>query len=223
MARAAFIVLEGIDGSGSTTQGDRLCAWLRDRGEVVHRTREPSQGPAGMLLRLALSRRLRGADGTVHGGAASPAAPPPPLDPHTLALLYAADRMDHLATEVLPNLAAGRHVVCDRYLLSTLAYQGVTLGEEWLLAINRHAPPPDLCLYLDLDVDRATGRMGSRWTRELFEEPEMLRATRSRYRTLVERALPALGPIVTIDAAPAEEVVAAAIQAAVTLHLGLDA
>ncbi len=216
----SFIVLEGIDGSGSTTQGDRLCAWLRDRGHAVHRTREPSQGPAGLLLRLALSRRLRGADGATHGAAA--AQEQPALDPHTLALLYAADRMDHLATEVLPNLAAGRHVVCDRYLLSTLAYQGVTLGEDWLLAINRHAPPPDLCLYLDLDVDRATGRMESRWTRELFEEPDILRATRTRYRELVDRELPALGPIATIDASPAADAVAEAVQAAVARHLGVS-
>ena len=79
-------------------------------------TREPSDGPVGTMIRQALTGRLG-----LPGGAG-------PLAPETLALLFAADRTDHLAAQVLPALAAGKVVLCDRYVLSSLAYQGATLA-----------------------------------------------------------------------------------------------
>jgi len=210
--RPLFIVLEGIDGSGSTTQGDRIAGWLRNLGRRAFFTHEPSSGPAGMLIRLALSRRLRGHGGSYHiDQATSP--PPSDLDPYTLALLYAADRTDHLAVEILPNLRSGRVVVCDRYLMSTLAYQGLSVDEDWLLAINRHAPPPDLCIYLDLSIEHARSRMQrTRWTRDLYEEDDKLRIIRERYLRIIAEARPELGPVAVVDASASMNTVTKRIQ-----------
>src|SRR5262249_6124956 len=100
-----FIVLEGIDGAGTTTQRERLAAWLRSLGRSVHPTAEPPSGPSRSLIRTVLN----------------PASGP--FDKHAMALLFAADRRDHLHREVEPQLAAGAIVLSDRYLLSSLAYQ----------------------------------------------------------------------------------------------------
>jgi dTMP kinase len=99
-----FIALEGIDGSGTTTQKARLAAALRDRGLDVLETFEPSEGPLGTMAR----GMLRGDD---------------PAAPDLLALVFAADRLEHLSRCIEPALAAGRTVICDRYVLSSLVYQ----------------------------------------------------------------------------------------------------
>lgn len=168
-----------------------------------------------MLIRLALSKRLRGHGGSYHSeGEELPAAGE--VDSNTLALLYAADRTDHLATEIQPNLRNGRVVICDRYLMSTIAYQGLTCEEDWLYAINRHAPSPDLCIYLDVPVEHALQRMaGTRWTRDLYEEEDKLRLIRDRYLSLVREARSVFGPVVTIDASKAADQVAKAVQSTV--------
>jgi dTMP kinase len=125
-----------------------------------------------------------------------------------LALLYAADRMDHVSTEIIPNLRSGRIVICDRYLMSTLAYQGMSVDEDWLLAINQNAPPPDLSIYLDVPIEHSRHRMQrTRWTRDLYEEDSKLQIIRDRYLQLVREGRPALGPVVMIDAAQSIEVV----------------
>lgn len=223
-ARPLFIVLEGIDGSGSTTQGDRLTSWLRAKGLRAYFTHEPSGGPAGMMIRLALSRRLRGASGEYHAKGVEPAGPPSDLDPYTLALLYAADRMDHLATEVMPNLRSGGIVICDRYLLSTLAYQGMSVDEDWLLQLNRFSPRPDLCIYLDVPVEHAKERMErTRWTRDLYEEEAKLREIRERYLRLIADPRPEYGPILSVDGSKPPEAVAGKVRRAVEPLLGRSA
>jgi dTMP kinase len=103
--RGRFLVLEGLDGAGTTTQASRLCAWLSARGRTVHLTSEPSRGPLGTGIRQVLSGRLRGAGGGE-------------FDPGALALLFAADRLDHWESEIRPRLAEGQDVVSDRYVLS---------------------------------------------------------------------------------------------------------
>lgn len=215
-----FLVFEGIDGSGSTTQNAILAGKLREQGVEVLPTQEPSGGPAGMLIRLALTRRLQGAADAFHDPAEQP------LDNHslsssTLALLYAADRMDHVATCISPNLARGRTVLCDRYLLSTLAYQGTSLDEEWLYSINRLAPVPDLTVFLDLPVDQALSRMRAvRWSRDLFEDSEQLSRIRSRYLDLISRRDPRLGRLVIVDGSNPPETVATEVQRIIA-ELGL--
>jgi dTMP kinase len=204
---AKFIVLEGIDGSGSTTQGEKLTNLFRSQGRPVVFTREPTQGPVGLLIRLALTGRL---NGYVENGLRRGDAPDDEvfksatdLDPHALALLFAADRMDHIATEVAPNLAKGRTVVCDRYLLSTLAYQGLSIDREWLRKINERAPKPDLTIFLDVDAERARQRIvGTRWTEDIFESVKTQKSVREVYHDLIDSHSPEFGPVIVVDASP---------------------
>ncbi|RKH38000.1 dTMP kinase [Corallococcus sicarius] len=145
-----FIVLEGLDGAGTTTQTERLAAALRADGHAVMTTREPSDGPVGTQLRQALTGRL----GLPHGRG--------PLAPETLALLFAADRTDHLHARVLPALEEGKVVLCDRYVLSSLAYQGASLPMAWVDTVNAHAVSPDLTLFIEMDPKVAARRRASR-------------------------------------------------------------
>jgi dTMP kinase len=159
-----FVVLEGIDGSGTTTQAARLAASLRELGHAVVSTREPSDGPIGVLVRQALTRRLVG------------------LSDRVLALLFAADRLDHLASVVEPALAAGKVVVSDRYVLSSLAYQGMRLPLAWVEALNAAARPADLTLFLEVDPRTAARRRHGRGgTEELFDADEVQRAVARAY------------------------------------------
>lgn len=172
-----FIVLEGIDGSGTTTQLARVAAALRAKGRRVHETAEPSGGPIGRLVRQA----LRGAER---------------LDPEALALLFAADRVDHLAREIEPALARGEIVICDRYVGSSLVYQGAFCDADWVAEINRHARPADLTLVLDLPESEAAARRAARGGEaELFEDRRLQARLAAAYRRLGER-LPA---VVVVD------------------------
>jgi dTMP kinase len=213
MTQGAFIVVEGIDGSGTTTVTERLVAHLRARGESVHATCEPSRGPVGALIRQVLSHRV------VVPGAAGPRAP----GWATMALLFASDRLDHLEAEILPHLHEGMTVVSDRYDLSSLAYQSATVppsgkgsGDDavtWIRALNQRARRPDLTLVLDVSARVAEERRGARGaSRELYERSEL----QSRLvRAYAEAELLVLGDrIVHIDAdRPLESVVADAVRA----------
>jgi dTMP kinase len=204
--RGRFIVLEGIDGAGTTTQLNVLRDHYRRAGRRALFTHEPSDGPVGMLIRLALQKRLVGGNFDLH----DPSDPRPAaadFDAQALALLFAADRADHVATQVRPNLDAGRDVICDRYLLSTLAYQGQHADLEWLIEINQPAIVPDLTVFLDVPPAEAEERMrGSRWKKEIFETPEQQRRVRSRYFDLIQRYIPRVGRVEILDASrpPAE-------------------
>lgn len=201
LPRGHFIVIEGIDGSGSTTQGDELTSYLQKKSQKVFFTNEPSNGPAGMLIRLALAKRLLGPNYDYHDPNERQSDSGTALDAHTLALLFAADRTDHIHTQIRPNLDRGRHVICDRYLLSTLAYQGQTLDINWLIQINAGALRPDLTFYLDVPADKARMRMRqTRWAKDLYEDESQQRLIRQTYAELIEREIPLVGPVVYIDA-----------------------
>jgi dTMP kinase len=178
--RGRFLVLEGLDGAGTTTQAARLCAWLASRGRRAHLTAEPSKGPVGTEIRQVLSGRLRGAGG---GG----------FDPRALALLFAADRLDHWESEIRPNLEAGLDVVSDRYVLSSLAYQGVTTGDApWVAAVNGHAPAPDLTVFLRVRPAVALRRRYAATSeREIFEVPEFQRRVHRAYGRALARIVEA--------------------------------
>jgi dTMP kinase len=160
--RTYFIALEGIDGSGTTTQLARLTSHLRGLGRRVHATREPSDGPVGRLIREILLGGHRGPDGAE-------------VDGRAMALLFAADRRDHLRREVEPALAAGIDVVTDRYLLSSLAYQAEEAERDWVAGLARAVRPPDLTLLLDVPVSvaaarrRAAGRSTERYDEDGFQ------------------------------------------------------
>jgi dTMP kinase len=160
-----FVVFEGIDGSGTTTQADLYARHLRQKKRLVHVTREPSGGPVGSLLRLVLTRRVNVPSGS-HAA--------------TMALLFAADRLDHLEAEVLPLLREGYVVVSDRYDLSSILYQAVTAGVEpspdsdvvaWIRTLNRHARRPDVTVVVDVPPEVAEARRRARGgSVELFED-----------------------------------------------------
>jgi len=204
---ARFIVLEGIDGAGTTTQTARLVEALRGRGKGAHATREPSDGPVGRHLREILTGRVKVSPSSEVQRAAH------------MALLFAADRLDHLGSEIQPRLRAGDWVVSDRYDHSSVAYQSVTSGEAgavaWLRELNRHADRPHLTIVLDVSADVARARRLARAAaRELFDDDELQRKLATFYRDL-DRYFPN-EPIVHLDAdrdveAVARDVLAAAL------------
>jgi dTMP kinase len=140
-ARPGFLlVLEGIDGAGTTTQATAVSAALAPLGRAVHQTREPSDGPIGKLLRQLLAGQHQ------------------PVDATTMGLLFAADRADHIQREVAPALAAGAIVVSDRWYHSSLAYQGTEEERGWIAELNRRAIKPDLTVFLDVEAEVALAR-----------------------------------------------------------------
>ncbi len=171
-----FIAFEGIDGSGTTTQATLAAAALRADGFRVLQTREPSDGPIGTLIRQALQGRV-GLPGRAR-----------PLTEETLALLFAADRLDHLEAEILPALRQGQLVICDRYLLSSLAYQGAACSMDWVEQINAGAILPDLTIFLEVKLAAAWRRRSARGrSRELFESDERQRQVRRQYQAAIGR------------------------------------
>jgi dTMP kinase len=170
-ARGRFVVIEGIDGAGTTTQARLLGERLRAAGRRVHVTAEPSGGPVGALVRQVLSGRLRGR------------APDGAFDAEALALLFAADRLDHARAEILPARSAGIDVVSDRYTLSSLAYQSLTTGEaRWIAAINGRAPAPDVTILLRVAPAVAFARRrAASHAREIFEEAAFQRRVAAAY------------------------------------------
>ncbi|CAA7601187.1 dTMP kinase [Acididesulfobacillus acetoxydans] len=195
--RGHFIVLEGIDGSGLTTQAALTARWLEKfNRRAVLVTKEPSDGPVGSLIRQALSKRLGGL-----GGA-------------ELALLFAADRLDHLAQQIRPALALGGDVVCDRYLWSSLAYQGLELPREWLESVNEKAMAPDLTLFIRVDPKITLSRIEkSRLRKELFEQETTLQQVLRNFDDLAQRALGRGENAAIIDGNQPVDRVAAAIRA----------
>lgn len=199
-----FIVVEGIDGSGSTTQVNLLARELQRRGLPVTQTREPTSGPIGSLTRQVLTRRLGATnpDGTWRSPAWS-----------TMALLFAADRCDHGDVLIRPQLEQGYVVVSDRYLLSSLAYQSLTASEPdalgWIQHINRHALQPDLTIVLDIDADRACERRRARGEAAELYEVDALQRQLAAFYAHAHELLP--GPVVHVDATGSAEQIHAAI------------
>ncbi len=200
-AGGRFVVLEGIDGSGTTTQVARLADRLRGMRVAVRATREPSDGPIGNLVRQVLTGRVVAPGGRAPGWA-------------TMALLFAADRMDHVESEIGPFLAADGVVVSDRYDASSLAYQSVTSGiegkdaVEWIRLLNRHVRRPDLTIVLDLAPELAAERRVQRGdAAQLYEQSEMQRELALFYKDLAKHLpkdriaiIDASGPIEDVHA-----------------------
>ncbi len=157
MSQGRFIVFEGIDGAGTTTQAGLLARRLEASGRRVLLTAEPSTGPVGKMLRSILS------------GALSPTGAGN-WDGRALALLFAADRLDHFRGEIRPALEAGMDVVCDRYVLSSVAYQGMAAPFAWIRSLNRFVPPPDCTVFLRVRPEIALARrLGAADAPDLFE------------------------------------------------------
>lgn len=162
-----FIVIEGIDGTGKSTQAQQLAAWLREQGREVIVDYEPTLGVHGQKLR----------DSFVNGR----------LAPEEELELFLADRREHVEQVIAPALAAGKTVILDRYYFSNMAYQGA-IGFDPTEIRRRNeafAPVPDLLFILDLDVDTALSRIGGRGdTANEFEKRENLERCREIFLSL---------------------------------------
>lgn len=197
MARGYLIAVEGIDGAGKTVNSRWLVRRLRACGYRAVYTREPTDGPVGRLLRRMLRRGSTG----------------PEMD----ALLFAADRLHHVRRFLEPRLSMGYVVVSDRYLFSSIAYQGALTGDRaWVELLNRFCPEPDLAIYLDVDPD--TGLRRKRGPRmRAFEDVSVLQRVRSVYLELCRE-----GRMVRIPAERELGEVRADIARAVRERLGID-
>jgi len=167
MSEGLFIVIEGIDGTGKSTQTKRLAEWLTSQGREVVLSREPTDGPWGKKLRESASTgRL---------------APDEELE------YFLNDRRQHVDEVISPALTAGKVVILDRYYFSTMAYQGARGfdPQEIRRKNEAFAPVPDLLLILDLDVDAALQRIGVRGdTANEFEKRGNLERCREIFLSL---------------------------------------
>ena len=198
-----FIVLEGGDASGKSTQARLLADRLRSRDRDVVETFEPGATQTGAAIRALL---LDGDE---------------PIDPTTEALLLAADRAQEIADVIRPALGRGADVVSDRYVPSSLAYQGVGrgLGVEKVEKLNRWATgglEPDIVVVLDVDEAVATSRRATPGDRLEQAGAEFHAAVRDAYRTLAADR----GWIV-LDASADEEIVGERVWQVVQQRLGL--
>ncbi len=172
--RGRFIVVEGIDGSGKSTQISLLAKKLGEAGRKVYTTAEPTVSLTGGMLRDA----LRG------------------VTQHTtceIAAMFLLDRISHNVNPVNgieKFLAAGVDVICDRYYYSSLAYQGSETDFDWVLDMNINCPEirkPDLCIFLDLEPEKCLDRISkNRLVTEIYEEAERLTRYRKRYFEIFE-------------------------------------
>jgi len=190
-----FAVFEGGDGSGTSTQlallGQKFAA-RPAQSPSFFPTAEPAEGPIGRLIRSALKNN-------------------PVLQPDTLARLFAADRGEHLyaANGIVERCKRGELVVCDRYVLSSLVYQGIECGEELPHSLNEDFPAPELLLFFDIDPQIAQERLQNRPSLEIYEHLEFQMKVRKRYHALLDGYRQAGVRVEVIDAAQSVEKVTA--------------
>jgi dTMP kinase len=184
--KGVFIVIEGLDGSGKTTQATILAKKLSEKYSVLC-TAEPSQGKIGKFIRescLYEQKRL-------------------PIEAE--ALIFAADRIEHMQNELVPAIEAGKVVICDRYVFSSLAYQGSSgLSLDWIKTINARALEPDFAIYIDVMPEHVLERL--RRKKSVMETLETQRRVREIYMKYVEK-----GELILIDGDKPKETVAEAL------------
>lgn len=204
--KGLFITFEGGDGSGKSTQLALLVEWLGQHDRTVVRTREPGGTDLGDDLReIVLHRRGH-------------------ITPKAEALMYAADRAHHIATKVRPALERGEVVVQDRYLDSSVAYQGVarSLGAKEIRDISLWATDgllPDLTILLDIDEELGRNRLDAsrtRYDRLEAEEQEFHTRVRAAY---LELASAETSRFLVVDATESEEEIAAVVRERVSALL----
>ncbi|MCG7844573.1 MAG: dTMP kinase [Methanomassiliicoccales archaeon] len=171
--KGAFIVLEGIDGTGKSTLSKKLADWMQEMGREVVLTAEPTKDWLGLAVRRANEEEL---------------------DPLTESLLFTADRCEH-TRQIVQWVAQGKVVVCDRYFGSTVAYQGAALQESmkeealpWLVLINSPViRKPHMTVLLTSDAELAMKRVGDRGALSKFERGDYLQRVQQNYLELAER------------------------------------
>ncbi len=174
ITKGKFIVFEGTDGSGKSTQMRLLSDYLRARGVACALTHEPTTSPFGMLLRDCMGGRTETSE-------------------YAIAAMFAADRLDHIENPVSgmkKQLSEGVTVLCDRYYFSSFAYNGGIVPLGWVEELNRPAMEllrPDLVVYLDLNPEEGMRRIARRSERERYETLERQRKTREKYFEVFEK------------------------------------
>ena len=187
-----FVVFEGIDGAGTSTQINALKA--RAEADRFFFTTEPTDSPTGKFLRTMLKGDVT-------------------LDPRTSAYLFAADRAEHLWGTSGTNCgierlcAQGKIVVSDRYLFSSLTYQSVSCGEELPRLLNSPFPLPQLLFFFKINPETSLKRVDGRGEREIYEKLDFLTATEERYEKLMDeyRSKATGMKIITLDASKTKE------------------
>jgi dTMP kinase len=167
MSDGLFIVIEGIDGTGKSTQAKRLGEWFTTQGRDVVLSREPTAGPWGQKVRESAATGR--------------------LSPEDELQYFLNDRLQHVDELIKPSLAEGKVVILDRYYFSTMAYQGSRgFNPQEIRRKNElFAPSPDLLLIMDLDVDTALTRIGARGdTANEFEQRDNLERCREIFLSL---------------------------------------
>ena len=171
-----FIVFEGVDGSGKTTQIEMLRDFFNDKGYKVNLTKEPTEDSIGSLIWEYMKSKDRS------------------LTPETEALLFAADRLEH-GKWIKETLEKGEIVISDRYIHSSFAYQGAAGVElDWIRSLNRRAFKPDMVILLDINPDSSLERVSHR-DRTVFEENIYLKTVRELYLRFA-----GFGEMIIIDA-----------------------
>jgi len=166
--KGIFICVEGLDGCGKTTQTKLLVERLKKKGYDAIYTAEPGRGKIGEFIKKYC----------LHGETR--------VSSIVEALLFAADRFEHVEKEVIPALSEGKLVVSDRYAYSSLAYQGAAgLDLEWIGKINEHAIRPDLAIFIDVEPETVIQRLKPR--RSIMENLETQRKVREVYMKFVEK------------------------------------
>jgi dTMP kinase len=180
-----FIVIEGLDGSGGTTQSRLLSQWLEEEGLNPHLTQEPTTGPIGKFIREILLNTT----------------PSSKVKDNVLPYLFAADRRDHLDREILPTLERGSTVVSDRYYHSSLAYQALSVGLPLVADLNAPFRAPDVTFFLYLSPEVSFERVQLRGMPvERFETLDRLRSVADAYQTVLAYSRSRGERIITIDA-----------------------
>ncbi|MFZ3074528.1 MAG: dTMP kinase [Minisyncoccales bacterium] len=162
-----FIAIEGLDGSGKATQAAALADFFRkETGAAL--VSEPSASLIGDLIRARLAGDWQ-------------------ASPECLQLLFASDRANHLHREIIPKLAAGVPVICDRYAFSSFAYGALGCDLDWLIDVGRNFIMPDMAIYIDVPVDVCIKRLDAeRKTDDIFEKSEILGKVRKNYETVMD-------------------------------------
>lgn len=186
--KGLFICVEGLDGCGKTTQAKFLVKTLKRMSYDAVYTAEPSRGHIGKFIKkYCLHNKKR-------------------ISAITEALLFAADRYEHVENEVMPALKKGKIVISDRYVYSSLAYQGAAgLDLKWIDTINKHAVKPDLAIFVDVNPEAVIQRLKPK--KSVMENLRTQRKVREVYKKFVEN-----GELTRIDGNGSKKEVANAIQ-----------
>lgn len=166
-----FVVIEGLDGSGTTTQLNNLTDYLTSNNIKHKRTFEPTDMKTGLFLRKVLSGEI-------------------PLEQETIAYLFAADRNEHIYGKqngVISQLKDNQYVICDRYLFSSIAYQSIGADSHLVMDLNSRFPLPEYLIFVDVPVEECQRRLKLRDSqKDIYDDMDYQKKVLQYYRESIE-------------------------------------